>query len=84
MEASFRNPEITRTLKFEDLFVSTDVFRYIDFFLKISLMNMKIFIFMFEVLISNNKEKINIAPSPPWDAPGKKYFIEFLVMIRRN
>ena len=31
---------------------------------KISLMNMKIFIFMFEGLISKNKEKINIAPSP--------------------
>ena len=27
-------------------------------------MNMQIFIFMFEGLISNNKEKINIAPSP--------------------
>ena len=27
-------------------------------------MNMKIFIFMFEGLISNNKEKINIASSP--------------------
>ena len=27
-------------------------------------MNMKIFVFMFEGLISYNKEKINIAPSP--------------------
>ena len=37
--------------------------RYIDL-KKISLMNMKKFIFMFEGLISNNKEKINIFSSP--------------------
>ena len=56
-------------------------------------MNMKKFILMFEGLISNNKEKINIAPSPqgtpltnnkenknplPPARQGKNHFFEFI------
>ena len=40
-------------------------------------MNMKIFIFMFEGLISNNRTRKNIAPSPkasPWQ---KNIFLNF-------
>ena len=37
---------------------------------------MKILVFMFEGPISNNKEKKMFA-SLPWDAPGKKIFLNF-------
>ena len=62
--------------KFEVLFVSMDVFRDIQI-LKISLMNMKIFIFMFESLISNNKEQINIPPSPQGTPLAKIILLNF-------
>ena len=42
--------------------------------------NMKFLIFKFEGSISNNKENKNFVP-PPRDAPGKKYFFEFLRFI---
>ena len=42
---------------------------------------MKILLFMFEGSISNNKENNKECPLSPWDAPGKKYFFEFLGLI---
>ena len=38
---------------------------------------MNIFIFSFEGFISNNKEKINIAPSPPWEPLAKIILLNF-------
>ena len=38
---------------------------------------MKILIFMFEGLISNNIEKINIAPSPLWTPLAKIILLNF-------
>ena len=46
--------------------------RYIDLFL-----NMKTLIFMFEGPISNNKEKVNIAPSPPGTSLAKIILLNF-------
>ena len=109
--------------KFEELFVSMDVFRYIDFIkyifdryknidinvwrsnsnnreiiniapsplgtpwqklfywiFLISLVYMEILVFKFERPISNNKENKMFAP-PPWDAPGKFFFLLFLWLI---
>ena len=39
---------------------------------------MKILVFMFEGPIFNNKENINITPSPPGTPLAKKHFTEFL------
>ena len=39
---------------------------------------MKMLLFMFEGLISNNKENINIAPSPPGTPLAKIFFLQFL------
>ena len=69
--------------KFEELFVSMDVFRDIYiFFKKISLINMKILDLCLKVLSQIIKKEKIYCPLPPWDAPGKKYFFfQFLRLI---
>ena len=59
------------------MFVSMDVFRDIYILKKNSLINMKILISMFEGLTSKNKEKINIAPSPPGTPLAKIILLNF-------
>ena len=61
--------------KFEDLFLW--MFSEIYRFKKNIFVNMKILKFMFEGPVPNNKEKINIDPSPPGTPLAKSILLNF-------